>query len=237
MPEQVDTRVSPALHPDTVKAIDGYTAETAPFIADAISAFTEAYSVVGKVWDATEAGKKNGAWTEDQRLLAVSKFANTEQIRATRKLDAAHVALTKGVDHIERELSAPIASKASLGIAAEIRQHCKALKGDQRLGFVRSLIESGDELSASAVLGGPAFLSGIDADMQATFTRMYHAKANPALEARLTVMRSALDKIGRDGPLIFAQIAKAVGAPAARVQGIDAANERALAALKTASVD
>lgn len=231
MPEQVDERVSLSFHPETFTALDGYNEDSAKFIGDAVSAFNDAYRTIAKVHDATEAGKRNGAWTDEQRILAVSKVAGKEQERLLRKLDAALANTTKAAEHIERELSLPVESKASLGIAAEIRAHAKSL-GKGQMDFVRGLIEAGDDLSVSAVLGGPSYLSGLTDDMRTVLTRMWHERQNPALVQRLTLLRATAEKIERDGPLVFREMEKAVGAKATRVQSIDRANEAALAALK-----
>jgi hypothetical protein len=60
---------------------------------------------------------------------------------------------------------------------------------------------------------------------------MFHEKNNPALAARVTLMRATLEKIRRDGPLIYREVERAVGAPPAKVRGISEANEAAVAAL------
>lgn len=231
MPEQVDERVTLSFHPETFSKLDGYDEDSAKFIGDAVSAFNDAYRTIAKVHDATDAGKRNGAWTDEQRILAVSKVAGKEQERLLRKLDAALANTTKAAEHIERELSVPVESKASLGISAEIRQHVKSL-GKGQMDFVRGLIEAGDDLSVSAVLGGPSYLSGLTDNMRTVLTRMWHERQNPALVQRLTLLRATAEKIERDGPLVFREMEKAVGAKASRVQSIDRANEAAQAALK-----
>ena len=38
----VDVRVSPGLHPDNVKQIDGYDDDTAPYLAPTMTAFSTA---------------------------------------------------------------------------------------------------------------------------------------------------------------------------------------------------
>lgn len=231
MPEQVDERVSLSFHPETFTALDGYNEDSAKFIGDAVSTFNDAYRTIAKVHDATEHGARNPTWTPEQRILAVSKVAEKEQDRLLRKMDAALANTTKAAHHIEQELTTPVSSKATLGIAAEIRLHVKSLKSGQ-MDFVRSLIEAGDDLSASAVLGGPSYLSGLTDDMRTVLTRMLHEKQNPALVQRLTLLRATAEKIERDGPLVIIEMQKAVGAKAGTVRSIDTANERALAALK-----
>lgn len=94
------------------------------------------------------------------------------------------------------------------------------------MGFVRSLIDSGDD-SVTAVLGGPAFLSGIDGEAQAVFTRMYHERQNPAAVARLTTMQGAAALIESNAPLVFRELDRAVGAPAHKAKALREANTAA----------
>lgn len=230
MPEQVDERVTLTFHPETFTALDGYGEDSAKFIGDAVSAFNDAYVTIGRVHTATEVGRKDPTQTEEHRILAVSKVAEREQTRLLRRMDVALASATKAAEHIERELSVPVESKATLGIATEIRAHVKSLDKGQ-MDFVRGLIESGDDLSASAVLGGPSYLSGLTDDMRTVLTRMLHERQNPALVQRLTLLRATAAKVERDGPLVMIEMQKAVGAKPGRVRNIDSAHRAAMDAL------
>jgi hypothetical protein len=55
-------------------AIEGYTEQTAPYVADVVSAFCDAYVTIGKIHEATAAGKKNPAWTDEMRVLYPEKY-------------------------------------------------------------------------------------------------------------------------------------------------------------------
>ncbi len=231
MPEQVDVRVSPALHPDTLTALDGYGEDSAKFIGDAVSALNDAYVTIGRIHNATEVGRKDLTQTEEHRILIVGREAAKQQERLLRRFDVATTNIKKGVEHIERELSVPVESKASLNVAQEIRHHAKSL-GKGAMDFVRERINSDDDLSVSAVLGAPSYLSGITDDMRAVLTRMWHERQQPALVQRLTLMRSVLDKLDRDAGKVFTEMEKAVGANPSKVRNIGAAHEAAQAALR-----
>ena len=233
MPEQVDTRVTPALHPETVKAVEGYTADTAPYVADAVSAFNDAYVTIGKIHDATAHAKDNPAWTDENRILIVGKEANKQQERLCRKFDVANATLQKGIEHIDGELSRPLKQSASLGnLNQEVRAHSKSLKTNERAKLLNEAFGSGDLDTLQAVLGAQPFLSGLSREEHSHYLRRFHEQQNPALVARLTVMRGVLDKLRQDAPKLFHEVQKAVGASPAKVKGIDAANERALSALQ-----
>ena len=95
------------------------------------------------------------------------------------------------------------------------------------MGFVQSAIESGDHMTVSAVLGAPAYLSGITPDMQRTLTRMYREKHSPVEAKRLRAMEAARDLIMRNSAPLFAELEKAVGAPMHKVQALREAKNKA----------
>lgn len=52
MSGDIDTRVTPALHPDNVKQVEGYDERTAPYVSLAETAFSDAYLGIGQVHSA-----------------------------------------------------------------------------------------------------------------------------------------------------------------------------------------
>jgi hypothetical protein len=231
MSEQIDHRVTQALHTESLTVLDGYNEDSVKLIGDAVSAFWDAYVTIGKVHTAKEAAERDPTMTPEQRVLLVSKEADKQQARLLRKMDTALAYTTKAADHLERELSLPVTSKASLNVAQEIRAHAKSLDGKQA-DFLRERIMAGDELTVSALLGAPSYLSGMTDDAQAVFTRMWHEQQNPTQAARLKLLRATADKIERHGPLVMLEMQKAVGAKPGDVRNIDAAHNATLAALK-----
>ncbi|MEM7664561.1 MAG: hypothetical protein AAF250_01775 [Pseudomonadota bacterium] len=228
MSDEIDTRVTPSLHPGVVKKVDGYDEETAPILAATEEAFFAAYNGLRKVHDARELARANGAWTEAAQIINTDNLARKQEQQITRRFDKVHGDLKRGIALIEGELSSPVTTKATLQIAAEIRAHCKGLSsGSDRMNFVRSLINEGDELSASAILGGPAFLSGLNNEQLGIFTRLYHETRQPELSKRLKAMKAGLELIQTNAPLVFDQMAKAVGCPPHKVDKLRKAHTAA----------
>lgn len=211
MADNIDTRVSAGLHPDNVKAIDGYDEETALVLEPTKCAFDAAYKGISSVFAAREAAATDPTLNDAARVLKTDDLAGTVLTKLTREFDSVRVNLEKGIAHIEKELSAPVTAKAAHSVSSEIRAHVKSLPASERMGFVRAAVESGDEVTASSVLGAPPYLSGIDADMQRTFTRMYHERTSPALAKRLRAMVGAKELVEQRGGLLFTQLEKAVG--------------------------
>jgi len=213
MSDNISINVTPSLHPDNVKSIDGYDADTEAVLAPTVTAFSEAYQAVVAVHAAREAAKTNPAWNEAQVVIETDNLARRKTEQVTRNFDAVRGNLVKGIAHIEAELTAPVTAKAADGIARDIRAHAKAMTTEERHKFVQDALDSGDEITMSSLLGAPAYLSGLTADFQHTYTRLWREKVAPDMAKRLRAMVGAKELIERNGPLLFGAMEKAVGAP------------------------
>lgn len=213
MSDNIDTRVSLALHPDTVKALPDYDDDTLPVLTPTVTAFDTAYQAVIAVHTAREAAKTNPTWNEAQQVLHSDDLARRKLEHVTKTFDSVRSNLVKGIAHIEAELTAPVTAKAADGIARDIRAHAKAMKTEERHKFVQDALDSGDEVTMSSLLGAPSYLSGLTADFQHTYTRLWREKVAPDMAKRLRAMTAAKEMIERNAPIVFSSMEKAVGAP------------------------
>jgi len=218
MSTPVSTKVTPALHPDHVTRISGYDDETAPVLAQTLNAFDEAYQGVQKVHEARDKAKMNPTWNHAMQIIHTQELADKVSARVAKAMDTTRANLVKGIEHLEKQLSAPVESRASHPIAQEIRAHIKSLPAGQRMPFIKEAIDAGDHDTAHAALGTVPYLSGIDVKTQAILTRMYHEKANPHLAKRLKAMTGAKALIEERGGLVFGELEKAVGVPPHKVK-------------------
>ncbi len=233
MPTPVDSRITPSLHAETLKAIDGYDEElTAPILAPALEALDDAYLTLGKLHDARDHASRNKAWTEGQQILNVSDAAAKQQQRISKKFDNVRITLEKQIAHFEEQLSQPLESRAAVTIAGEVRKYVKDMSVEDRHKFLQQAIDEGDHITASAVLGAPPYLSGLDANFQKTYTRMWHERTSPDTAQKLKAVRGAKAVIEQRGGLVFNEIEKAMGAKWATVNELRNGNDKALAALK-----
>jgi hypothetical protein len=145
MADEIDTRVTPSFHPETVQALDGYDDDTASILSGVEAAFNEAYVGIGRVHDAREAGKTNPAWTADNALIETQNFADKLTGNLTKKFDSVTASLTRVIEGLERDLSQPIEGRGVGAMSSEIRAHVKALDEGARMGFIQKAIEAGDE--------------------------------------------------------------------------------------------
>jgi len=227
----IDLKVSPSLHPDNVKQVDGYSERTKGVLGATETAFSAAYQAVGAVHKAKAASAKNQAWTPEQRLLQLDDFANKQFGKVAKQMDAAHDRLVSGIAHLEAQLTEPLQSKAGHAISKEIRGHVKTLSTEKRMEFLTEALSNEDYDSLTAVLGAPSYLSGLDAKMADAFTRQYREQASPEAAERLKAMTGARDLIRNNGGFLHGELRKAVGADHATAQKLRDANSEAEKAL------
>jgi len=211
MSEEIDTRVAPDLHPGNVKALDVYDEDTETILGPTVAAFTEAYTGIAKVHDAKEKAATNPTWNEARQLIETDAFGQKVFAQIAKRFDSAAANLKTVIEGFEKEFSVPIESKAAGTIAQEIRAHVKGLTTGERMKFVQAAIKDGDQRTATAILGAPSYLSGLDRDTQTVLTRMYHEHHEPVKAKRLRAARAGLEMIGNRGGLVHTQLAKAIG--------------------------
>jgi hypothetical protein len=217
MSDNIDTRITPSLHPINVRELDGYDSETSGILGMTEGAFANAYEQLGKVYDACEAVRADPTLTEAAALVKAQDYADRVLTGIAQRFDRAADNLKTIVASIEMELSAPVESKASSSLSAEIRSYVAKLPEGERMSFVMKAIKDSDVRTASAVLGGPAYLSGLTHDMQAILTRQFHEHSNPLQAKRLKAAQAGLGLIGERAGLVFSQLQQAVGADPKKV--------------------
>lgn len=209
----VETRVSIGLDPEAaILTIADYDDDTASYVDPAKSAFTEAFSALRAIHDAKAAVAEDPTLNEAGQLLKVDDYAQKRMITKVYPLwDTASATLNAKVEAWEKEMTKAVESKASQQVSGEIRAHFKSLKLGERMAAISEAIRDGDDVVASAVLGAPGMLSGIDNEMKPILLREYHERFNPGLAKRLRAVTAARDLIdGRVG-VLKKEVAKAVG--------------------------
>jgi DNA-binding phage protein len=226
--------VTPSLDPELIKkGIDGFE-DHAGYLQCAVDAFSLAHVTLEKIGEARRQARKNGAWTEAQQLLVVAKDAERAQERMTKAMDNAFKTLTKGIEHTEAELSKPLQTAADNSLSAEMRNHFKGMKSEDRAKLLSEALAENDTRVLHAVLGAHHALSGMSKVEQQVWTRRFHEQANPQVVSRLSAMQKGLAFVERNGPLVVIEVEKALGASWAKInkiKGASTAAEQALAAI------
>lgn len=225
---KIDIRVASILHPANVRELPEYAHETNRHLfANTEQALELSYKTIAQIHDAREQAENDPTLNEAARAIMVADFADKLSERATKAIDYAEGVLTKQIAQLEGELSKPVESHAAnSSVSKEIRDHVRGLKaeGKSAMSFVRERLNEGDYASASAVLGAPAYLSGLTKDQQVALLRMYHERANPEKTNQLAAMKAAYSVNERGGAVILGQVQKAIGADYRKIKKFRDAN-------------
>ena len=230
----VNSRVTPALDPETYLAVDGINDSTRGYVDDVVSFMNDAYATLGKLHVAKDAVDSNPGWTAEQKVLMMNAETTKQKDRLAKRLDRTVRDLDSRIAHTEGELLRPVQVAAAGPLAAEVRQHFRTLKEGERAKLIRDALAANDEPTLQSVLGAQHFLSGLSIVDRDHFLGLYHARKSPHLVERLDVMkrvRSLMDHSGANGPAFHRAFDLVRGAKPGEALAIEKANQRALDAL------
>lgn len=205
--------------------------EHADVLAMTRSAFASSFAALEQISKAQKAAAANDAWTEAHALLQVGGMADKTLDRLTQAFDNAHKKLTELVAALDKSLSSPLEGGTRDQLAIEIREHVKNLPEAKRAAFVGEALKKNDTRTMQAILGAPAFLSGLGEAHHTLYTRQYREASNPTAVARLDVARKGLELLEARSGLILTEIEKAMGGSFKKLKKIREANSAAEAAL------
>lgn len=227
VPLDLDPRVVDSLLPTNAQN----QPEHADVLASMRTAFASAHQGLEAVGKARLAAIANDAWTPAQQLMQVGTMADKTVDRVTGAFDKAHKFLSEFIANLDKSLSAPLEGGTRDQLAIEIREHVKKLPEDKRGAFVGEAIKKNDIRTLQAILGAPAFLSGLGESHHMLFTKQYRAAANPTAVARLDIARKGLELLEKRSGLILREAERALGGSFAKLKKIREANSAAEAAL------
>lgn len=212
MADEVDVRISPTLHPGIAGEIADYDDETRPLLGATETAVHEAFQALQSIHDAKAGAAKNPTLNEYAQLVAVDTHATKVMSKVYASWERAVDVLNKNIGTMEKDLNAPVEQRATASMASEIRSYFRSLKTDgERMGALRKAIESGDEVTATAVLGGRSYLSGFDPDLHAEFLRDWHEAQRPLEAKKVRAMKAAADMLNNRYKLLTKAVTDAVG--------------------------
>lgn len=230
----VNSRVTPALDPETYLAVEGVNDSTRGYVDDVISWANDCYAVLGQLHIAKDAVDRNPGWTVEQKVLMMNAETTKQKDRLARRLDKTVRDLDSRISSTESELLRPVQVAAANPLATEVRQYFRTLKEGERSKLIRDALAADDEATLQAVLGAQPFLSGLNNIDRDHFIRQYHEKKQPHLVERLDVMkrvRSLMDHSGANGPAFHRAFDLVRGAKPGEALAIEKANQRAVDAL------
>ena len=185
----IRTDLPPSLHPEGCRG-------TGPAAVAARHALGACYEIQGKIIDL----QKQRA---DPKLVLASAVPAVE--RATTRADAAIQTLTQMVEHLGKEINSSLQA-GSPRDPAEIRSYWLA-KGSKAFSGVGALFQvPHDNLpTIAAVLGGPAYLSGLKPDNLAALKQVAAEKLVPEKVAAkeeavnaLAILKKSTERFAKD---------------------------------------
>ncbi len=188
-------RPSPAFDARVIAALPDYDEETRPYVGLAETALDQCRISLERVIAARQGSLMRPDWNEAMQVLNVAVEADKHSKAATDALTKAHHGLTQSIKQTEDMLRTPINTGANTPVAVEIRAYMRGLKSEERGKAMHAAVQKGDMTTLSAVLGGPAYLSGLSDEMQGEYLRQHHLVRDPAAAKRLALMRAALEKV------------------------------------------
>jgi hypothetical protein len=207
-----------------VTKLEGFE-EHGATLAPAVTALEAMEKCISEVIDARNRSAKDPALTEGAAVLKVAAYGDKLSEAASKKADVAHRHVESQIAAVEADLTKAVTANIHTALAGEIRSHSKGEKNPVQ--FVSGLIAAGDEQSVNAILGAPAYLSGLTDDMRAALTKQWNAKRNPALTARLELLKATDDRLSRASSGFILTIEKAMGVDYRVIQKLRAAQAAA----------
>lgn len=211
MSDDIDVRISPTLHPGIAGDIADYDDDTRPLLGQTETAVDEAFKALQSIHDAKAAAATNPTWNEYEQLVQVDTHATKLMSKVYGSWSRAVDVLNANIAKMDKELNAPVEQRATAAMASEIRTYFRELKPGPRMNALRQAIEAGDEVTATAVLGGRPYLSGLDPELHAEFLHDWHKAQRPVEAKKLGAMRQAADMLNNRYKLLTKAVGDAVG--------------------------
>lgn len=211
MSDEVDTRVSPSIHPDVIAGLEDYDDDTRPLLGGAETLLSQAHSALQSIGDAKAGAAINPTLNPFEQLVAVDTHAAKVVNPVLARWDKVAGDLEANIAQHEKEMNASIIGAATNPLASEIRTYLRSMKPAERHAAVTAAINSGDERTIQAICSVPPYLSGIDADERQRIMTDWHAKADPVGAKKVRAMRNALEVLNRNGGIFKRQWVAAVG--------------------------
>lgn len=199
----------PTYQAENITSLEGYD-EHGAGLSLAVSAFEAMNAAVASIIEARRKSDLDPTLhNEKAKVLKVSLYSDKLTETALKQADAAHRTIQAQIKVVQGELQRAVEASTTSQLATEIRAHCKSQPS--AVQFVSQLIASRDARSVSAVLGAPAFLSGLTEEMKTALTHKWNAERDPTLTGKLSLLEKASERLERAGALLPATMERAMG--------------------------
>lgn len=222
---------SPTLDEQHITALADDDESLLAFLEPAKHALSVATESLKAIDNAYQALRNDTSKTQQQKGLLLEPVASKKLDHMNKVFSKALENLSKAVEHVETELSAPFASATSPA-STELRSVLRAMKTDERNEVIEQAVKNCDMSIVTACLGAHPMASGVDRLRHNMWSRTWNERANPDLVARLTAAKKAITHLERAAPIALASVEKAMRANFADVSKHRKLAEAADAALR-----
>lgn len=208
----VNVKNTISLHPNNIEAIAGLNVDTEHYVAGVKKALETAYNGNEAILKAKAALELDPSQTKEAKMLKLYEFAFKKQQAAAQQFDTNLAHLTSRIKELENTVNRPLLQQAGAGVInEEIRRHLKSLPDDKRNGFLIDAMAKGDDLTLTAILGAPAYLSGLTPEIHNHHREAYVSRKFPNETTELAISKKALALLEDRSGLLFSSTEKAMG--------------------------
>ena len=177
-----------------------------PSVATALATIAECRTCVERAHTQARAIHSDDALTETARHMKAEAYAAAAIRPALMAVDRQAAALANEIKSLEAKTHAPPPTRDA--IAAEVRARLSQMKPGARSATIFGAIAAGDDSVVAAVLGAPAFLSGLEPLEIENFRARWAAARHPEIVERLKLLRTPAEHLDRAGALSLAYQSK-----------------------------
>lgn len=178
-----------------------------PVIKDIVSVQGRMRSRLGKIKQVHELRMGNAIEAPLANLRASKSHAEKELTQTLPLVDGQRKRTSAEISTLEKEIDESLERGAvRWQFAEETRQHVRQLPKNDRAKFVETALANGDQLAAAAVLGVPAYLSGLSDSSRNLFASRYRSECFPESSARIKALSEAQEILDEGGKSLMREV-------------------------------
>lgn len=178
-----------------------------PVIKAIVSVQGRMRSRLGKIKQVHELRMSNLLEAPLANLRASKSYAEKELAQMLPMVDKQREKTNSEIAALEKEIDESLEKGAvRWQFAEETRQHVRQLTKNDRAKFVETALADGNQLAAAAVLGVPAYLSGLNDSARNLFVSRYRTMCFPKSSARIKALSEAQEILDEGGKSLMREV-------------------------------
>ena len=171
-----------------------------PVVKDIIAAQARARAAAEAILESYDLRMADPNNTRAANLRKAKVYAEKKLAEVLPAIDEQRKRTRAVIDEAEKDIARGLAEGATeWAFAQETRAHVRSLTEPQRAAFLGDCFNRGDRLAAAAVLGVPAYLSGLSEAAQRAYRLRYRQVFHPAESKRVAALSAAQEILDAGG--------------------------------------